>query len=106
MRKLHYPKTYGSITKYYYLAMKIINRTLREFSPEEWAKEASQRKYRYMLIGAKLEVRTGDKSGDVLTIDAFGYLGKHFSKVAVGRRIKLYSRPQDRRSFVYKLVGE
>jgi hypothetical protein len=38
--------------------------------------------------------------------DGRGYLGKFRSRIAIGRRVKLYQRPQDRRPWVYKLVGE
>jgi hypothetical protein len=45
-------------------------------------------------------------NGATVMSDGRGYLGKQHSLIAVGKRVKLYQRSQDRRPWVYKLVGE
>jgi hypothetical protein len=102
-----YTKTYGIIERVIYIGRRqSFNYPLvREFTQEQWSENQRQhQKRQYYLLHAILRIRLDN--GETLEIDAFGYTGKKWYRVKPGKRVKLYSRPQDRRKWVYKLTGE
>lgn len=107
MKTLRYPKTYGVITDYFVVLQQRTYPYKRKQVPWNYYLEHTHTLHRklnpvdrYITIRAKLD------NGRSLDIDALGYTGKRYASVAVGKRVKIYRRPQDRRSFVFKLVGE
>lgn len=108
MKQVKYPKVYGVITEINYVCYKPLRNYVKKeqmFTPEQWAAEKHRHRYicKEMVITVVVETAKGKQE---VVIDGFGYVGKSFAKVAVGRQVKLFKRSQDRRPFVYKLTGE
>lgn len=109
MRKLLYPKTYGEIVSVHFVGVKMsgtgFNKRKWFNTREEW--EANMKlsdKIKYHLQDMFIIVHTD--SGQRLHIDAFAYKGNNLNKLQIGRKIKLYQRPQDRRGIAFKFTGE
>jgi hypothetical protein len=101
MRQLRYPKAYGIITDYILVCKSTINYAVSEMKASAWRESFWKR---YTILHRILKVKLDN--GLMLDVDANGYQGEKSKKVVVGARVKVYNRPQDRRIWVYKLVGE
>lgn len=101
MRQLRYPKAYGVITDYVLICKSKINYAVSEMKASAWRESFWKR---YTILQRILKVKLDN--GLTLEVDANGYHGQKTKFVVVGARVKVYNRPQDRRTWVYKLVGE
>ena len=107
MKTLLYPKTYGIITDYFFEVYRVkYPYAKRRVSVIEWHKESDTAKHKWAIDSKTMRLRIKLDNGNSLEIDALGYQGRKFQTVGVGKRVKVYRRPQDRRGFVYKLTGE
>jgi uncharacterized OB-fold protein len=107
MKTLRYPKTYGIITEYFVVLLQTAYPYKhKQFTWDYYFKNTHTLHKRFAPLRRYVIIRVKLDNGQSVDIDALGYTGKQFERVVVGKRVKIYSRPQDRRRFVYKLVGE
>jgi hypothetical protein len=107
-----YPKTYATIQSITYHCYRdnFNYQDTKIFSKEEYDSYRTNRYWRQKLakrwLCRKVVMVVKTDSGELRELDACAYNGHRFGLVNIGRRIKIYHRPQDRRGYCYSLTGD